>query len=282
MGSLRLDFAKIRRYPAPLRLAIFTTTLLAVWLPFSLPLRIWLPDANAASIVSLVILYAEFLVLVRLWGQRVYRQPYLLWLYGLEFSRRNGLEVLLGLGIGLTSVLMLFITQGWLGWLSWQNLHWGIVRTAIEGGVVALAIGFAEEVLFRGWLLDELRRDYTPNMVLVASAVLFATLHFRLLAFPAYVLLGLTLVWAKRACYSHNASRVHERLGLPIGLHAGLVWGNYVVEVGQMINHTDRVSPWLTGVGGNPLTGLLGLVFLAGMAIAMRQFAHIQQAKLKW
>lgn len=282
MGCLRFDFARIRRYPVPLRLVVFAATLLVAWLPFLIPIRLLVSDPNAASILSLVILYAEFLVLVRLWGQRVYRQPYLLWLYGLEFSQRNGLEVLSGLGIGITSVLLLFITQGWLGWLSWQNLNWGIVQPAIEGGVVALAIAFAEEVLFRGWLLDELRRDYTPDVVLIVSALLFATLHFRLLAFPAYVLLGLTLVWAKRACYSHNASRVHERLGLPIGLHAGLVWGNYVVEVGRLVSPSDRVSPWLTGVGGNPLTGLMGLVFLAGLAIAMHQFARIQRAKLKW
>ena len=58
--------------------------------------------------------------------------------------------------------------------------------------------------------------------------------------FPGLVLFGLTMVWAKRGC--------RQRLGICIGLHAGLVWGYYILNVGELIEYPQKVSPWITGV----------------------------------
>ncbi|MEQ8960279.1 MAG: CPBP family intramembrane glutamate endopeptidase, partial [Coleofasciculus sp. C2-GNP5-27] len=79
--------------------------------------------------------------------------------------------------------------------------------------------------------------------------------------FPGLVLLGLTLVWAKRG---------QGRLGLPIGLHAGLVWGYYLINVGQLVQYSGQVSPWITGVDGNPIAGVMGLAFLMVLALGIR------------
>jgi LPXTG-motif cell wall-anchored protein len=81
--------------------------------------------------------------------------------------------------------------------------------------------------------------------------------------FPALVLLGLTLVWAKRSSGG--------RLGLSIGLHAGLVWAYYILNVGQLVQYSNNVSPWITGVDNNPIAGLMGLLFLSVLAVWMRK-----------
>jgi hypothetical protein len=267
--------SKIARYPAPLRLIIFILILLLLWLPVAAPINWWVDDKNLVNILTLPVLYGAFIFLLRLWGKRVYRQPHLLQAYGLVKTRQNGRELLVGLGIGVASVLSLFLVEGWLGWLWWRSPQalWG--RFAIEGLAIALAYGFAEELLFRGWLLDELQRDYRPCIVLWANAFIFATLHFikppseairTLPQFPALVLLGLTLVWAKRCGKG--------RLGLPIGLHAGLIWGYYAINVGQMVQYSDRVSEWLTGVDGNPLAGGMGLLFLGAITLSMKRLAR--------
>ena len=111
----------IAHYPAPLRLGIFVLGLLLLWLPFALPIYAYVGDRNLASILTIVLLYAEFIVLLRWWGKYVYRQPQLLRYYGLVGSRANGRELLVGLGIGLTTVLSLFSLEGLLCWLQWQQ-----------------------------------------------------------------------------------------------------------------------------------------------------------------
>ena len=52
-----------------------------------------------------------------------------------------------------------------------------------------------------------------------------------------------------------------------MGVHGGLVWGYYIVNVGELVTYSNKVSPWITGVDGNPLAGVTGLVFLAILAV---------------
>jgi hypothetical protein len=84
--------------------------------------------------------------------------------------------------------------------------------------------------------------------------------------FPALIVLGLTLVWARR--------RTGYRLGQSLGLHAGLVWAYYVINVGDLMVMRDRVPDWLTGVDRNPLAGLMGLFFLSLLACGVWQQAR--------
>jgi len=238
--------------------------------------------SNTASILTLPVLYAEFIILVGVWGRWVYGQPGLIWRYGLEFSQRMGVDVLTGLGIGLTSLFALFLTESLCGWAIWKVPSILLLRVILEGLVVSLGIGFAEELLFRGWVLDELQRDYNLEFALWADALLFATLHFirplpeiirTFPQFPGLVLLGVALVWAKRSRSGRWLSIRRDRLGLPIGLHAGLVWGYYIVNVGQLTEYTKRVPEWVTGIDRNPLSGAIGLLFLSGLALLMRYIA---------
>ena len=269
----RLSLVRCRRYSAPVRLLIFAVLLLLMWLPIALPLHWLIRDSNLASIVTLVILYFQFLWLVRWWGKAVHRQSRILWVYGLEISQRILLELLLGLAIGLVSVSLLIGVESGLGWVTWSQPSATFPRIVLEGLLVSVAIGFAEELLFRGWVLDELQRDYAPIVVLWANAIIFATLHLRLVIVPAMVLLGVALVWAKRSSHETFLGKRRDRLGLPIGLHAGLVWGNYILEVGKLIQYTGNVPAWVTGLDRNPLAGVIGVLFMGGLALGMWQFA---------
>ena len=73
--------------------------------------------------------------------------------------------------------------------------------------------------------------------------------------------MGLILVWAK--------GRTQNRLGLSIGLHSGLVWSYYILNVGKQIEYTGQAPTWVTGIDGNPMAGILGLIFLGLLAILM-------------
>lgn len=279
---MKSDLSVFRRFPAPLRLVVFALILLLLWLPIAVPVYWLIPDQNLAGILALLGLYAEFIVLVRRWGREVHRQPRIFWSYGLEFSRTIGLEVLAGLWVGLLSVAVLISLETACGWITWSTVSLPLLRVILEGLLVSLALGFAEELLFRGWMLDELQRDYAPMVALWANAVLFATLHLRLLTFPALVLLGVALVWAKRSCSELRLGKRRDRLGLSIGLHAGLVWGNYILEVGKLITYTGRVPAWVTGIDRNPVAGLMGILLLGTLAFGMWQFANRRHPTMKW
>jgi hypothetical protein len=269
--GMKKNLVRLAECPAPIRLGCFILTLLLLWLPLAAPIYLSVHDSNLESILTMVLLYGVFIFLLRLWGKYIYQQPQILRHYGLEFTRQNGVDLLRGLAMGIINTLILFGLQGVLGWLVWQQPQVFLLKVILEGLLVGLGIGFAEELLFRGWLLDELQRDYSPGVALWTDATAFAALHFikpleaiihTLPQFPALVLLGLTQVWGKRWR--------RGRLGLPIGLHGGLVWGYYIINVGELVKYSGQVPDWVTGVNNNPLQGVMGVLLMSVLALWMR------------
>ncbi|MEM7594064.1 MAG: CPBP family intramembrane glutamic endopeptidase [Cyanobacteria bacterium P01_A01_bin.83] len=236
-------------------------------MPLAIPIY-WLlsEDPNLASILTMVLLFVELLWFWQFWGKSVHNQPAIFARYGLVKSNRNTKEFFQGIAIGFWLCLGLFITEALLGWITVNKAPVGLTRIVIEGLLSAMGIALAEELLFRGWLLDELQRDYGNKTCIWVTAIAYAVAHFlkpieeiirTAVTFPALVLLGVALVVAK---YKHS-----DRLGICIGIHTGLVWAYYIVNVGQLIEYSDRVPVWVTGIDGNPIAGFMGLVFLSGL-----------------
>ncbi|MGB3403077.1 MAG: type II CAAX endopeptidase family protein [Microcoleaceae cyanobacterium] len=287
---MKFSLSSIAQFPAPVRLFTFAIALVLLWSPVAIPLYTLAGERNWVSIVTLAVLYVEFIFLVRYWGKQVYQQPKLLQQYGLEGSRRNIREVIKGFTFGGLSVFFLFGIQGILGWIIWDSvqIQQSIQTTPqfiLEGFAVALGIGFAEELVFRGWLIDELKRDYSQPKTVWISSIIFAILHFikppeeiyrTILQFPGLILLGLILAWGKFS--TPTAMTPNGRLGKPIGFHGGLVWGYYLINVGQWINVSGTVPTWVTGIDDNPLAGIMGLLLLS--AIAFSQYSRSQKSEV--
>jgi uncharacterized protein len=262
-------FKKIAEFPAPLRLVIFLGALSVLWLPLALPIY-WLlrSDSNLASILTMGLLFVELLFAWKFWGEFVHSDRHIYTRYGLAKNSRNVKEFCQGLAIGFWLCLGLFITEALLGWIEIIQPATSLIRIIIEGWLSAVGIALTEELLFRGWLLDELQRDYSKKSCIWITAIAYAIAHFlkpveeimrTAVTFPALVLLGIALVLAK---YQHG-----DRLGRSIGIHGGLVWGYYIVHVGQLIEYTNQVPAWVTGIDGNPIAGVMGLVFLSGLTL---------------
>ncbi|MDJ0735549.1 MAG: CPBP family intramembrane metalloprotease [Nostocaceae cyanobacterium] len=269
---MKLNLTSIAQRPFPLRLGFFIIILLLSWLPYAATVYFFVKDANTQTILAMVPLAIEFLLLLPWWGKYIQQQPRIFRHYGLEFTRQNGVELLQGIAIGIISVQILFIIQGMLGWLVWQQPGDLLLKLILEGSLTGLGVAFAEELFFRGWIYDELKRDYSSSVVLWTNAIIFAALHFikplpeiirTLPQFLGLLLLGLICVWAKRSCGG--------RLGLAMGIHGGLVWGYYIVNVGNLIQYSGMVPSWVTGIDRNPLAGVMGLLFLAGLALWIKK-----------
>jgi uncharacterized protein len=262
-------FKKIAEFSAPLRLLIFIGALSVFWLPLALPIY-WLlrSDSNLASILTMGLLFIELLFGWQWWGKFVHGDRHIYTRYGLARNSTNIREFWQGLAIGFWLCLGLFITEALLGWIDIIQPATNLIKIIIEGWCSAVGIAFAEELIFRGWLLDELQRDYGKKICIWGTAIAYALTHFMkpmeeivrtAVTFPALVLLGIALVLAK---YKHG-----DRLGRSLGIHGGLVWGYYVVNVGQLIEFTNEVPAWITGIDSNPIAGVMGLIFLSGLTL---------------
>ena len=268
-------FSRIKDYPIWLRLGLFVLTLLILWLPFLLIAYLLLgtKDANRYTIVTMGILFIIFLFLAPTWGNKIYNQPHIFRSYGLVNSRTQVIYLLKGLGIGFCFTSLLFTIESLFGWVSWQAPTMTWTRLIFEGSLTGLGVAFAEELFFRGWLLYELDRDFSPTISSVSDAIAFAVLHFikplgeilrTIVTFPALVLLGYILVVAKR---THK-----NLLGISIGIHGGLVWAYYIINVGGLVKYNQQVPVWVTGIDNNPIAGVMGLIFLSLLLFLIKKF----------
>ncbi|MBD2149866.1 CPBP family intramembrane metalloprotease [Pseudanabaena sp. FACHB-1277] len=252
----------------------------------------YLAFGESVAVLLTVLLYVGFVALIGLWGSKIsgYKQPYRH--YGLEFSPRSFNEFLQGWGLGCVTLLLFYGLQLSLGWLSSQaidlplgngtlpqrllpaiGVHFVDWQGAIAPGLLtSFGVGLAEEILFRGWLLSELDRDYAPRQALISASLVFAVLHFIkplavILAtwsqFAGLVTMAIVLVLARRRC--------GNRLGMAIGLHGGLIWGYYIVNTTHWFKPTGTVPEWVTGISGNPIAGVVGIAFLWAIAYALKK-----------
>jgi uncharacterized protein len=219
-----------------------------------------------------------FLVMLPWWGKTIHQQTRVFHHLGWVADRQSLYRFGQGWCMGLSSLMLLLLVQGWLGWLNWQPpaVSW---YALIGGGLLSsLGVGIIEELVFRGWILDELERDYSQPIALWMNAVIYAALHFGnpahlILGWPRFlglIVLGLVLVVAKRS--------QGNRLGISIGLHAGLIGVIYLKDVGQILTYTNRVPEWVTGVGGTPVAGVSGVLALM---ILLGYFARLSRLARK-
>ncbi|MFN3927410.1 MAG: type II CAAX prenyl endopeptidase Rce1 family protein [Pseudanabaenaceae cyanobacterium] len=260
-----MNLSDLPKQPSWVRIPLFFLILLSLWLPIALP--VYLIWYERAGIGLVIFLYVLFVGLIGWWGRQMgYSQPYRE--YGLSWSGRSGLELCLGLLVALVCFAGLMGGMvGW-GWLAVRTVVWW--RAIPEGLMVGLGVSLAEELLFRGWLLQELL-PHGRRVALWASSLIFALLHFlkplevilrTWVQFPGLVLLGLVLVWGR---WGYG-----NRLSMPIGIHWGLVWGYYVVNTTGWLTPTGTVSAWVTGIDGNPLAGAMGLLCLGLLGIIVK------------
>jgi uncharacterized protein len=183
--------------------------------------------------------------------------------YGLVWQPSLLLSISQGLGLGIVGLVASFSIQSLFGWVEWhwQNLQklWSILFPIF---ILGLGIGFVEELIFRGFLLNELQLNYTYWLAAIISSLIFAVGHLiweRKETFPQLPglwLLGIVLVLA----------RLVDRgsLGLAWGLHAGWIWGLSCLDSAKLISYSEKYSPLLTGINKQPLAGVAGILCLLG------------------
>ena len=152
------------------------------------------------------------------------------------------------------------------GQLSWQpRLTAPLVLNAL---LLGLGVGFAEELLFRGWLLGELTLLLGKQRALWLQAAMFSLVHtrFNLPPLQLFGLLAGLLLLALALGLQRRADR--GLLWGAIGLHGGLVGGWFLLQQGLIV--VSATAPgWLVGPA-NPIGGVLGCLGLGLLLLARR------------
>jgi membrane protease YdiL (CAAX protease family) len=283
------DWSRLARQPPLLRVLIFLVIIVTIWFPLALPLY-WVSAQGkllGGDLLPTFLLYLVFLVGLPLWQRRVHQTLHPWQVLGFTGGRRLTQGLILGISLGGTSFGLLVGIQLALGWaaLNPQSLKIPfLVITALGGVLTALAVGWSEELLFRGWLLWELEQGSSRGLALVLNSLLFALVHFikplaiLLSLLPQFFglwLLGMALVWARRLALPPIPRQTS--LGVAVGLHGSLVWSYYLVDVADLLKFTGRVPVWVTGVGENPLAGLLGMTLLGLLGMLLYRWSHLPE-----
>lgn len=267
---------RYRRLPSPARVALYLAgcigaslmwclLILAVvrpgWDVFATPERY--PLATNAYLAG------TYLILVggALWAwRRLQGEP--LRAMGLTGDRAwPGL--LTGLTVGLASLGLLFGLEVAMGWLLWDQAAWAATPGWLlaANAATALFFGFSEELLFRGFIFQTLRRGLALPVAMAGSAWLYAQVHFLrfdlhwhtlVMPFTGLFLAGLVLAWTSYRSRS---------IWLSVGLHSAWVYV-FVLSDRQKLLVYPIEHNWLTG-GGYPLAGWAGLSMLAALGLGL-------------
>ncbi|WP_320666917.1 CPBP family intramembrane glutamic endopeptidase [Prochlorococcus sp. MIT 1307] len=152
---------------------------------------------------------------------------------------------------------LLFSPYGkWLGYSNGDIL--------VNALFLGLVVGFAEEIIFRGWLFLEMNQLVGTRWGVIIQAVVFSLVHTRFsLAF--WELLGLLLgLFLLGLLLAFMRMIDHGSLWGCMGLHGGLVGGWFLVSAG-LVEFSPETPGWLFGPGGaaiNPLGGLIAIFAL--------------------
>lgn len=234
-----------------------------LWLPIAIPLGIALkwhpphPPTMQQKLPLVASLYA--IAPLILWGfSHFQQQPFSI--YGFVWNGHLLSSVLGGFGIAILGLFSLYGVFKTLGWLVWNSNQIPALLAALFPTLgIALWISTTEELVFRGFLQNQLQSDYAFAIAAIISSTIFALLHLvwdgkeALPQLAGLWLLGLVLVLAR---WLDDGS-----LGLAIGLHAGWVWGIASLDTAQILEYPNSDWGWVTG-NGKPLAGLLGILLL--------------------
>ncbi|WP_341734980.1 CPBP family glutamic-type intramembrane protease [Microcoleus sp. EPA2] len=266
--------------PALVKVMVFFLTWTCLWLPIAIMVAIalkWQPPQPLGNkklpLVASLYLLVPFILWATTWIESVSFAD-----WGLFWQPTTLISAMLGLGLGVISLAILFGLQLTWGWLELKSSEvesktskkilnpWASILNPSTLMILLLAlwISATEELIFRGCLPNLLQQDYSIIIAAAIASFIFAIAHLiwapkeTIPQLPGLWLMGMVLTLARAV---DNGS-----LGMAIGLHAGWIWGITMVDTAQLIKPSQRVPEWITGIAEKPLAGVTGILLLIGTA----------------
>jgi len=229
---------------------------------------------NNLSIIGTIITFFLFLIILPSWGRIRWKTNHVWLSIGLDF--KNKVRALKTFFIGFLVSFFLLLTFSlfiyFFGWIDgFNSIKFGALLNAI---FLIMTIVLAEEIVFRGWLMEEMALLFGFEKGIIFQSVIFSLSHYRsdiglLDLIPFFIglfLFGLVL----------TLRRIIDKGSLwgCIGLHGGLVGIWYLIDSGMVIFSIDTPY-YLLGPSRymiNPIGSVIGLTILLIILFFQRRF----------
>ncbi len=221
-------------------------------------------SSNNLSIIGSIITFIMFLSLLPSWGSIRWKTNNTWLSIGLDFKNKfKALKIFFsGFIFSVFLIFLLFVFYFICGWVDRvDNIQFIELLNAI---LLIVGIVFAEEIVFRGWLLKEMVLLFGLRRGVILQSTIFSLAHYRsdigLLTlipfFSGLFLFGLVL----------TLRRTIDRGSLwgCIGLHGGLVGIWYLFDSGMVI-FSINTPYFLLGPSKdmvNPIGSVIGIIIL--------------------
>ncbi|WP_267384628.1 CPBP family intramembrane glutamic endopeptidase [Cyanobacterium sp. uoEpiScrs1] len=262
-------------FSGTVKVCLFLGTWMILWLPLAwfIARKIgWQPFNPLAGSKKLPLVLSLYLTV-----------PLLVWLttlvegssivdYGLKLQLASLTSVILGIGLGIVSLGIVFGLEGWFGLLIWQNSNlYSLSKLGFPLLGLGLWVGITEELIFRGILLELLQQDYSIEIAAIISSGIFALLHLlwerqeTIPQLPGLWIMGIVLVLARMMD--------EGSLALASGLHTGWIWGLSYIDAAELISYTNTETAGAVGRKKTPLARMSGILCLLAIGLVLWQLS---------
>ncbi len=228
---------------------------------------------NNLSIIGTLISFMLFLAVLPSWGSIRWKTNNLWLSIGLDLNNKfTSLRIFFsGFIFSVFLIFILCIFCFICGWI--DGLDYIKFTELLNAILLIVGIVFAEEIVFRGWLMEEMALLFGVRRGIILQSTIFSLAHFRfdisLLALIPFLtglfLFGLVL----------TLRRTIDRGALwgCVGLHGGLVGIWYLIDSGMVVFSID--TPYfLLGPSRNmvnPIGSVFGIIILLGTLFFQRR-----------
>ena len=216
-------------------------------------------DKESLSLTGTIITFLIFVFSLPKWFEFRWGLNNTWKIIGLEKNKNIILYFFRGFLLSLiliTSILVPIVKTEWGYWIG--KISPDILINSI---FLTLGVGFAEELIFRGWLLEEFKNQFGLKKAIIAQASIFSIVHIGFdLPFLEMISI-LTGLFFLGILLSLVRLKDNNSLWGCIGLHGGLV-GLWFITNNGLVTISKDSPKWLVGPGTistNPLGGIIGI-----------------------
>jgi membrane protease YdiL (CAAX protease family) len=271
--------ASEQRLRAGWRIALFIVLLMSLAVAGQLGVRAMLGSLPRTSTLVLVIIAVA--ATVATFAARRYLDRKSFVSFGFANVRSGSLDMLFGFALsGVMAGLVLWLMVG-LGYVTNVQFQWAGSSSALLLLVALLPnllIGYWEELVFRGYLLQNLRDGLGLKIAVVVSCVLYGLVHS---ANPSATALStaIIVIFGFLRIYGYLATGL---LWLSIGMHTGWNYFQSTVfgfaasghaEKETLFTHEASAADWLSGGAFGPEGSVLIVPVLLLALLAMRAWS---------
>ncbi len=232
--------------PRFLSTIFFFPILYGIGWALSQPLLLFNFEKDNLSLIGTIITFLLFIFLLPYWFYIKHNKSSAWILLGITKEKflKNFFNFSQGILFALVLIILILVPLLQKNYISWIGEFSPIIL--LNSILLGLGVGFAEEIIFRGWLLEELKFEYGTKISIALQAIIFSLVHnlsneifwnivgLRL----GFILLGIFLSLVK--------IRDKGSLWNCIGIHGGLVGIWFLLNNG-LIEFKENTPSFLAG-----------------------------------